>query len=755
MAETTQAARASDVILIGLNGFGRQHLLNLERLGHLGKVHLIAGIEVNDPGPAVRGEVPVYSTLDQAHHAGHRPDIVIVSTPINTHFELAVQALRMGADVLVEKPPTATMDQYDRLLDEADRCAKSVQVGFQSMGSHALDAIDDLLASGDIGQLRAVGATGLWLRSTAYYQRAPWAGRRRLDGVEVVDGVVTNPLAHAVKTALQIAGARRSGDISWLDTELHHAHRIEADDTSLVRLRTTRGIPVTAALTLCAAHQEDPWITISGTEGQAVLYYTRDELVVTPNPEAPQTQATGADGPRRLHLGRSDLVENLVDVQAGRADHLLSPLEDQGAFMSVLEAVRTADDPTQIPAEYLEYAGSDGQQRPVIPHIADYAARAVAAAPSSFSSVGAPWAATPHSSGMLYTGTGDDAVPVARLRTGADISPTDSPRPFLDEVTTRGGVLISDQQPLDHTWHLGVGVALQDVSGHNFWGGRTYTRAEGRYIWRDDHGRIEIADEHIEPLDSGQRLQQQLNWVGADGHPILNEHRIIQTTTPSGSEHEADHGHSMWELMLRFEIESARAETISLGSPGSHGRPRGGYGGFFWRLPQLSEERIFTAEADGEEAVHGSVTDWLAVAGTFRPLPSRRGHGGEATLLLLRGSAAGSDIHTNAGPSDARPPHTDHPHTRQAPVGQPDRPRRGGEQESTAEGFNNSDPWFIRHASYPGVGMSLAWDTAVSLSPGETVTREVRVVVVDGILSRSDAAYLAQVSMPATAVEGA
>ena len=39
-------------------------------------------------------------------------------------------------------------------------------------------------------------------------------------------------------------------------------------------------------------------------------------------------------------------------------------------------------------------------------------------------------------------------------------------------------------------WHLGAGVALQDVDGVNFWGGRTYTRAAGEYVWRPDHGSI-------------------------------------------------------------------------------------------------------------------------------------------------------------------------------------------------------------------------------------------------------------------------
>lgn len=686
-------AGAAEILLIGLDGFGRQHLLNLARLSRLGKARLIAGVSLSDPGPEVRGDIPVYATLDEARDAGHRPDIVIVSTPIDTHFELAVQALRMDADVLLEKPPTATLEQYERLLSEMDRCGRYVQVGFQSLGSHALPVIEDLLKGPDgaIGELRAVGATGQWLRTESYYARARWAGRRTMDGVHVVDGVVTNPLAHAVKTALHIAGAKRLGDVAELRTELHHAHQIEADDTSIVQLRTSAGIPVTAALTLCAAEQQDPWITIDGTEGQAVLYYTRDELVITPNSQRP-----GAPEPQSLTCERTDLLENLIDFHTGAADKLLSPLEDHGAFMKVLEAVRTAEEPASIAAEHLDYAGSGPQRHPVIPHIEDYLARAVKAAPSSFSSLGAPWAGTPAVSGTLsVTDAHGDPVRVADLRTGEDISPTDSPRPFLDQVSTLGGVIVTDQQPLDHTWHLGVGVALQDVNGNNFWGGRTYTREAGRYIWQQDHGRILITGEEIQTESSGEQLAQELSWIAADGEPILTEQRTVRTLREHTGSDE-----SRWDLDLTFQLTNARSETVSLGSPGSNGRTNGGYGGFFWRLPRITQAQIFTNDAEGEETVHGSVTDWLAVTGEFQPLSSRSGHGGPATLVLLRGT---------------------------------DR-----------TGAPNPDPWFVRYASYPGVGMSLAWEDPILLAPGEALSRTVRVALVDGRLAPAQVARVAE-----------
>lgn len=692
----------AQILLIGLNGFGRQHLRNLGRLAELGKAELIAGVDLQDPGSEIRGEIPIFTSLTEALEAGLSPDIVIVSTPIGAHFALAAEAVSAGADVLLEKPPTATLAQYEELLALSRSAGRQIQVGFQSLGSHALGAIEELLHPDDgdpgpIGELRAVGATGLWTRTESYYARAPWAGKRRLGDMDVVDGVVTNPLAHAVKTALHIAGAKTLDDVEQLSTELHHGHAIEADDTSIVQLRTTAGIPVTAALTLLAEEDRDPWITISGTEGEAVLYYTRDELVITPNPQAP-----GAGPESRQIFGRTDLLENLIDVRTGAVPRMLSPLVDHGAFMKVLEDVRTAEDPATIGEEYLGWMGESPERHPVVPHLENYIARAVKASPSSFSSLGAPWAATPATSGQLHVGSAEAAQRVAELRTGEDISPTDGPRPFLDEVTTLGGVVVTDQQPLDHTWHLGVSTALQDVNGHNFWGGRTYTREAGRYVWRADHGRIELHAQEISDIaggepeaaggrspGAGQQLEQQLRWVTGAGETLLQEHRTVRTTPEIPTDAAA--GPEGWLLDYRFALTPAGDDPVSLGSPGSNGRVGGGYGGFFWRLPQLTDAEVFTAEAEGEEAVHGTVTDWLALTAQFQPLPSRHGHGGEATLILLR----------EAG---------------------------------------DTDPWFVRQASYPGLGMSLAWDAPLILQPGQTAERRIRVVVADGRLTQQQAA---------------
>ncbi|MFJ5693709.1 DUF6807 family protein [Arthrobacter sp. NPDC093125] len=686
-AASSEAAAASPdtrrgparVALIGVHGFGAQHLKNLDRLQQAGAVELVAVADPNPPGAcALPDSTAVHPDLESLLAGNHSPDVVIVATPIQTHAPLALATLASGADLYLEKPPVASLADFRRLQEAAEASGRSVQVGFQSLGSQALAAIDKLLESGAIGTLQGIGATGRWVRDRAYYKRSRWAGKRSLDGVDVVDGVATNPLAHAIATALRIAGARTLEDVASVETDLYRANYIEADDTSVIRIRTAAGLPITCALTLCASEAVEPYITLQGTEGTAVFHYTQDRLHVST-----------ADGEQSRVFGRDDLTENLLDHLA-EGTGLSSALDDSGAFMRVLEAVRTAEPPALIGPAHVSWEGTGDAAHAVVPGIEDALERATRAH-ATFRELGLPWArpADPADAEGLFDG---GRRPLAVQRTGARLNPELSPRPYLHPVTTLDGVAVTDHLPADHPWHLGAGFALPDVNGNNFWGGKTYTREAGTYVSRPDHGRIELLPAAVEDVSAGTDTAsgghsavragasgsghdaRQLRWLGADGQPLLTELRTLGSVIL---------GERVWRLDLRTELTAV--VDVSLGSPGSNGAAGSGYGGFFWRLPACGGARIFTSDAEGEPAVHGSVAPWLAWTADFGEVPGIRA--GQTATLVFR------------APAEA------------------------------------ADPWFVRCSGYPAVGSALAWDKPVALKAGESLSRSLSVWVCDGQLS--------------------
>ncbi|MGW3635085.1 DUF6807 domain-containing protein [Streptomyces sp. NPDC005122] len=192
--------------------------------------------------------------------------------------------------------------------------------------------------------------------------------------------------------------------------------------------------------------------------------------------------------------------------------------------------------------------------------------------------------------------------PVGRYHTRPELSPRLSPRPYLHPVTTLAGTAVTESSPADHLHHLGVGVAVPDVEGHNFWGGRTYVRDQGPTELAN-HG----AQRHAGFQPSGpDGFVEELRWVAAGGE-LLRERRTVVATRLTDS---------AWALDFAFSLTNTTPNPLSIGSPATNGRPGAAYGGFFWRARKESgAPRVFTADTEGVEAAHGARADWLALAG--------------------------------------------------------------------------------------------------------------------------------------------
>jgi predicted dehydrogenase len=78
---------------------------------------------------------------------------VAIATPVNSHFELAMQALRAGKHILVEKPITVNLDQAIRLARFAKETKRLLMVGHVFEYNATIRALKDILDSGEIGDV--------------------------------------------------------------------------------------------------------------------------------------------------------------------------------------------------------------------------------------------------------------------------------------------------------------------------------------------------------------------------------------------------------------------------------------------------------------------------------------------------------------------------------------------------------------------------------------------------------------------------
>jgi predicted dehydrogenase len=80
-------------------------------------------------------------------------DAVAISTPVSTHFSLAMEALQAGKHVLVEKPMTADTEQALRLIDEAARRNLVLMVDHTFVYTGAIRKMRELITAGSIGDI--------------------------------------------------------------------------------------------------------------------------------------------------------------------------------------------------------------------------------------------------------------------------------------------------------------------------------------------------------------------------------------------------------------------------------------------------------------------------------------------------------------------------------------------------------------------------------------------------------------------------
>jgi predicted dehydrogenase len=80
-------------------------------------------------------------------------DAVAIATPVHTHYDLAISALKAGKHVLVEKPLATTSDQVRRLIDEADQRNLVLMVDHTFLYTPAVQKIRQLLLEDALGEI--------------------------------------------------------------------------------------------------------------------------------------------------------------------------------------------------------------------------------------------------------------------------------------------------------------------------------------------------------------------------------------------------------------------------------------------------------------------------------------------------------------------------------------------------------------------------------------------------------------------------
>jgi predicted dehydrogenase len=147
---------SNDSIGVGVIGYGYWGPNLVRNFANSDGSHVVA---VSDLDPAklavskrLYSDVVTTSNFWDLLHDS-RIDAVAIATPVHTHYDLALSALKAGKHVFVEKPLAPTSDQARRLIDEADRRNLILMVDHTFLYTPAVKKIRELLLEGALGDV--------------------------------------------------------------------------------------------------------------------------------------------------------------------------------------------------------------------------------------------------------------------------------------------------------------------------------------------------------------------------------------------------------------------------------------------------------------------------------------------------------------------------------------------------------------------------------------------------------------------------
>ena len=168
-AEPPARYAANDQVQIALIGAGGMGQGDVRYALSVPGVKLVAAADVYDGRLARVKEVwgeQVFTTRDYREILARKEvDAVIIATPDHWHAQMALDALKAGKDVYLEKPMVQKVEQGLAVIAAERASGRILQVGSQYVTSLIYTTARDLLKSGAIGELNLVEA---WLdRNTA------------------------------------------------------------------------------------------------------------------------------------------------------------------------------------------------------------------------------------------------------------------------------------------------------------------------------------------------------------------------------------------------------------------------------------------------------------------------------------------------------------------------------------------------------------------------------------------------------------
>lgn len=183
---------------------------------------------------AARYGVAAYTSVSEMV-SREKLNVVTICTPHPVHRQPAIDAIREGANVLIEKPLASSLEDCDAMLDTAREHGRQIGMISQRRFYAPCLRLKKAIEDGKIGK-PALGTVFMFgWRNEAYYKSDPWRGTWNGEG----GGVLVNQAPHQLDLLQWFMGGEID-EIYGIWKNLNHPY-IEVEDTALAILKFKNG----------------------------------------------------------------------------------------------------------------------------------------------------------------------------------------------------------------------------------------------------------------------------------------------------------------------------------------------------------------------------------------------------------------------------------------------------------------------------------------------------------------------------------
>ena len=302
------------LVVVGLGRIGMRHATIINEMA---TTELVATVDI-DPTKATDAfdQIPHFGSLEELLDAGITFDVASIATPNGIHCAQAIQCLKAGYDVCIEKPMGINSTDARQVVQVAKELNRSVFVVKQNRFSPPIKWLKEVVDKQILGEVYLVQMNCFWNRDERYYKsKNDWHGTLRLDG-----GVLYTQFSHFIDIMHWLFG-----DISNVKTKLrnfNHSSNTEFDDTGITHFEfLSGGVGVMSFTTSVWDQNMESSMTIIGEKGSVKIggqYMNEIEYCHIKDYLPPQLENTNPPnnyGPYKGSAANHQYVfENIVDV---------------------------------------------------------------------------------------------------------------------------------------------------------------------------------------------------------------------------------------------------------------------------------------------------------------------------------------------------------------------------------------------------------------------------------------------------------